>query len=47
MTRHSKIFEARWPGRCGLCDDDFDDGDDVCYYDDEVCHVNCAEAEDD
>ena len=43
LVRHSRPFEAKYPGRCGLCDDDIDPGDEVCYADDEVCHLDCAE----
>jgi hypothetical protein len=47
MARHSRPFEANWDSRCGLCDDDIYAGDEICYYQDEVCHVSCAEKEDD
>jgi len=43
MARHSRPFDARWEGRCGICDDRIDVGDEVCYQDDEVCHYDCAE----
>lgn len=41
---HSKPFEARWGGtRCAVCDDDIQPGEDVCYYEDELCHLDCVE----
>lgn len=45
MAKRSRAFEARYPGRCGLCDDDFEAGDGVCYFEDEICHVDCADDE--
>jgi hypothetical protein len=37
-----KSFEARYGGRCALCDDPIDPGDDCTYFEDEVCHWDCA-----
>ncbi len=38
-------FEARYHGRCGLCDGDIEPGDLVVYEDDELVHAECADAE--
>lgn len=46
-SRMGPLFEAKWGGRCGLCDDKYDAGDMVAYFDGEVCHGGCAEKEDD
>lgn len=35
------IFTARYRGRCGVCQDDIEAGDDCHYVDDEVCHLEC------
>lgn len=45
MASHSRVFEAKYGGHCGICDDRFDEGDDVCFCGDEVCHTDCAEDE--
>lgn len=43
------IFLARYPGRCGGCGEDFDEGDELRYDDDDVlvlvgcCDDNCTE----
>jgi len=36
------VFTAKWGGRCGVCDEEIDVGDECQYVDDEVCHVECA-----
>lgn len=36
-------FEARYPGRCGLCDEAIRVGDTCAYIDDEVAHAQCPE----
>lgn len=44
MARHSQPFEARHSGgRCGICDGDIIEGDDVCFCDDEITHTECAD----
>jgi hypothetical protein len=35
-------FTARYPGRCGLCDNAVEPGEDCTYVDDEVVHTACA-----
>lgn len=35
------VFIARYPGRCGVCGEDIDVGDECHYVDDEVCHEGC------
>lgn len=37
----ARVFSARYGGRCALCPDPIDVGDDVTYVDDEVAHVAC------
>ncbi|MEU9806243.1 hypothetical protein [Mycobacterium sp. NPDC050853] len=34
-------FEAKYPGRCGSCDNKIHPGDDVHYEDDELVHDDC------
>jgi hypothetical protein len=34
-------FEAKYHGRCGICDDKIELGDECHYVDDEVCHIEC------
>lgn len=39
-----KVFMARYTaGRCAICDEPIHECDEVCYYDDELCHDYCAE----
>lgn len=38
-------WAAKFPGRCGLCDDPVLEGDECVYVDDEVCHADCASDE--
>lgn len=45
MSSRPRHFESKYPGRCGICDDDFDAGDEVAYSNDEVCHSVCADEE--
>lgn len=40
MTR---TFEARYGGRCGVCDGRIEEGDTVAYEDDELVHADCVE----
>lgn len=37
----SRTFEAAYPGECGNCGGDFDEGDEVCYEDDVIIHDEC------
>ena len=41
----SRQFEARYGGRCGLCDDRIEEGELVEFYDDELCHSECVDDE--
>ena len=42
----AKVFLARYSGTpCGSCGDRIEEGDEVCYVDDELCHAQCAEEE--
>lgn len=34
-------FEARFPGRCGLCDEAIRVGDFATFVEDEIAHANC------
>jgi hypothetical protein len=36
-----RTFEARYPGRCGICDERIHVGDEVGYVDDEIAHAKC------
>jgi hypothetical protein len=36
-------FEAKYHGRCGICDGKIEPGDECVYVDDEVCHIECEE----
>jgi hypothetical protein len=40
--RGMTTFTAKWGGRCGLCDDRYEPGEECAYWDDEVCHADCA-----
>lgn len=37
----SGLFEARYPGRCGVCDGQIRPGDQATYVEDEVAHAAC------
>lgn len=37
-----RIFPAAFPGRCGYCQLDFDEGDPVGYLEDELCCEDCV-----
>jgi hypothetical protein len=37
-----RTFTAKYGGRCGYCDDRFDAGEECAYFEDEVCHADCA-----
>lgn len=37
----SRVFEAKYPGRCGECDRSISEGDDVTFEDDELIHAKC------
>ncbi|HKY58358.1 MAG TPA: hypothetical protein VJL80_09995 [Aeromicrobium sp.] len=39
----SAIFEARFPSRCGVCDEPIRVGDNCTYIEDEVSHTACPE----
>jgi len=36
-------FEARYGGRCGVCDEPIHVGDSATYVDDEIAHAACPE----
>lgn len=36
-------FEARYPGRCGVCDEGIRPGDDATFVDDEIAHARCPQ----
>lgn len=36
-------FIARYPGRCGVCQEVIHEGDEVDYLEDEVVHADCAD----
>ena len=36
-------FTAAYYGRCGICQDQIEPGDECHYVDDEVCHKDCEE----
>lgn len=36
-------FEARYPGRCGVCDGQIRPGDSATYVDDEIAHAACPQ----
>jgi hypothetical protein len=38
-------FPARFEGRCGLCDETFEAGDDVEFVEGVLCHSACADDE--
>lgn len=35
------VFEARYPGRCGVCDERIKPGDDAMFVEDEIAHARC------
>ncbi|PQM45688.1 hypothetical protein C1Y40_04132 [Mycobacterium talmoniae] len=37
----ARAFQARFPGRCGRCDNPITVGDHVHYDDDELVHTDC------
>ncbi|HET7326978.1 MAG TPA: hypothetical protein VFJ14_06780 [Nocardioidaceae bacterium] len=37
------IFEARYPGHCGVCDEPIRPGTLATYEDDEIAHAICPE----
>ena len=39
----SRQFEARYPGRCGVCDGGIRVGDLATYVDDEIAHSACPQ----
>lgn len=39
----SAVFQAKYPGQCGRCDNRIQVGEHVHYDDDELIHVECAE----
>lgn len=39
----SAVFEARYGGRCGVCDEQIKPGDQATYVDDEIAHAACPE----
>jgi hypothetical protein len=38
----SRVFTAQYHGRCGICDEAIEEGDEACYEDDQVVHAHCA-----
>lgn len=34
-------FEARYPGRCGVCDEAIKPGDQATFVEDEIAHATC------
>ena len=36
-------FEARFPGRCGVCDEAIRPGDMATYVEDEIAHATCPQ----
>lgn len=36
-------FEAKFPGRCGVCDGKIRPGDSCTYVEDEIAHAWCPE----
>jgi hypothetical protein len=36
-------FTANYRGRCAICDERIDPGDECTYVDDEICHAECDE----
>ena len=40
------IFEAKYGGRCGACDEAIKPGDECAYSDDVVVHADCPEPTD-
>ena len=43
MASHSAPFDANRGGRCGICDGPYQQGDDVCFCEGEICHTDCAD----
>lgn len=44
-THAVRSWVARYVTICGLCDEGIDPGEDVVWFEEEVVHVECAEAE--
>ena len=42
--RAMRGFEARYGGRCQICQEDFDVGEEITRVEDEYVHLECAEA---
>ena len=38
----TKTFVAQYYSRCAICDDDIVPGDECAYYENELCHEDCA-----
>ena len=36
-------FEAKYAGRCGVCDESIKPGDQATYVEDEIAHANCPQ----
>ena len=36
-------FEARYPGRCGVCDERINPGDMATFVEDEIAHARCPQ----
>lgn len=34
-------FEAKYPGRCGVCDERINPGDQATFVEDEIAHAAC------
>jgi hypothetical protein len=43
----SSMFVACYEGRCGICDFDVREGDEVRYVEGQLCHVRCADTDGD
>jgi hypothetical protein len=39
----SGVFAARYPGRCGVCDEPIRVDDMATFVDDEIAHVSCPQ----
>lgn len=36
-------FEAKYPGRCGVCDGRIKPGDQATFVEDEIAHASCPQ----
>lgn len=36
-------FEAKYSGRCGVCDESIKPGDQATYVEDEIAHATCPQ----